>query len=153
MLNVFETQVKPKLRKFEECWIFTGCTFKNGYGRVRVGGKILRAHRIAYEAVFGVIPKNLEVMHKCNTKLCCNPNHLKVGTHAENMAYWAATGGTTAHAVGQAGLRGVYKENKSGNIYWTARDSEGNYLKRSKDFFEACCARKSWEIKSGHYLR
>ena len=148
--KIYELQVKPKLGLFEHCHVFRGALTSNGYGRVRAGNITLRAHRVSYSAFRGEIPQGMEVMHLCNTKVCCNPNHLKVGSHEENMAYWSMTGGTSKHAIGRAGLRGVYRENKNGNIYWTARDSDGNYLKRSKDFFEACCARKSWENSSGY---
>ena len=144
-LRIYQAQIQPKLRRFEECHIFGGAQTDNGYGKVRTQGKVVRAHRVAYIAHKGEIPQGLEIMHKCNTKLCCNPEHLEAGTHSQNMEYWSATGGTSNHAIGQAGLRGVYKEVKGSCVYWTARTSEGGYLKRSKDFFEACCARKAWE--------
>lgn len=55
-----------------------------GYGQVCHGGKVLYAHRVAYEAAHGPIPSGLVVRHKCDTKLCCNPDHLVVGTVKQN---------------------------------------------------------------------
>jgi hypothetical protein len=56
------------------------------YGQVRRGGKLLLAHRVAYAQSHGPIPPGLEVRHTCDNPPCCNPAHLLLGTHAENMA-------------------------------------------------------------------
>jgi hypothetical protein len=44
------------------------------------------ASRVAWELMNGVIPDGYDVMHKCDNPPCCNPNHLKLGTHLQNMA-------------------------------------------------------------------
>jgi hypothetical protein len=68
------------------CLIFTGSLNNNGYGWIGIGRKLFMAHRVAYELAKGPIPEGLEVMHACNRPACCNPDHLSLGTHAENMA-------------------------------------------------------------------
>ena len=45
-----------------------------------------RAHRLAYMLAVGEVPDGILVMHTCDTPLCVNPNHLELGTNADNMA-------------------------------------------------------------------
>ncbi len=68
-----------------ECIEFTGYKDRNGYGIVSVSGKNKRAHRVAYETAFGQIPAGLVVRHTCDNPSCVNPDHLRTGTHLDNM--------------------------------------------------------------------
>ena len=66
------------------CWLWTGGT--NGqYGELRVGQKIAKAHRVAFEMYVGPIPAGLEVDHLCRNTRCVNPAHLEPVTKAENV--------------------------------------------------------------------
>ena len=47
---------------------------------------MVRAHRLAYQLVHGPIPNAFQVCHTCDTPLCCRPDHLWLGTNAENQA-------------------------------------------------------------------
>lgn len=69
-----------------ECWPWTAARERFGYGRLNVGGRILKAHRLAYVEAYGEIPTGLHVRHKCDNPPCCNPAHLCVGTNANNRA-------------------------------------------------------------------
>jgi len=67
------------------CHIWHGF-LKEGYGRLYFGHKMHLAHRLAWEVKHGPIPKGLVVRHRCNVRRCCNPDHMVLGTRAENNA-------------------------------------------------------------------
>lgn len=69
-----------------ECWEWIGNRYVKGYGRFATGGRQYRANRFAYEIAVGQIPDGLWVLHHCDNPPCCNPNHLFLGVHADNMA-------------------------------------------------------------------
>ena len=66
------------------CILGKGETTRLGYVRIEIKGKKILAHRIAYEAFYGEIPKNLEIDHLCHNKACVNVNHLEAVTHQVN---------------------------------------------------------------------
>ena len=75
------------------CWLWLGAMSTSGYGNLRVDGRWLKAHRYAYELFCGAIPPELDgedvrgpcVIHSCDMPLCVNPDHLRIGTHVQNM--------------------------------------------------------------------
>jgi hypothetical protein len=67
------------------CWPYTGATRANGYGRLILRGKHELAHRMAYRFARGKIPDGLFVCHRCDNPPCCNPDHLFLGTHQDNV--------------------------------------------------------------------
>jgi hypothetical protein len=70
----------------EECWEWTGYRHEEGYGVFTVNSKQKKAHRLTWEFVFSPIPDGLEVCHKCDNPPCCNPSHLFLGTHVDNIS-------------------------------------------------------------------
>jgi hypothetical protein len=71
--------------KTDSCWLWTGAR-SEGYGAFTFDGKMWLTHRLLYTHCYGTIDPGLEVRHKCRPRNCCNPEHLELGTKAENMA-------------------------------------------------------------------
>lgn len=69
----------------DECWNWLGAKSRGGYGNVRFQNKFYRAHRLAYELENGPFGDGLLVCHRCDNPLCCNPNHLFLGTPKDNV--------------------------------------------------------------------
>ena len=68
-----------------DCMIWQGNVLSDGYGRVYVNGRPWRVHRLVVTLITGQpIPKGFVVCHTCDTPLCCNPDHLFLGTPREN---------------------------------------------------------------------
>lgn len=76
----------------DECWPWTAGLFSNGYGQFRVGRRKVRAHRAYFEKVVGPVPAGKILCHSCDNPRCCNPAHLRVGTHGDNAADRSARG-------------------------------------------------------------
>lgn len=70
----------------DDCWPWPGGRTLRGYGQLRIGTRLVRAHRAIYEAAVGPIPDGMVVRHRCDNPPCINPHHLELGTQADNMA-------------------------------------------------------------------
>lgn len=76
----------------DECWLWQGAFRGRGYGAFALNRKTLPAHRAAFHAATGIDPAGLLVCHSCDNPSCCNPAHLFLGTHTDNVRDMLAKG-------------------------------------------------------------
>ena len=85
----FEAKVdrRPGYGPHGQCHLWTAYKNRQGYGRLRVAGVSVPAHRLAWELTNGPIPLGMCVLHKCDNPECVNAaDCLFLGTQADNVA-------------------------------------------------------------------
>lgn len=83
-----KVEVKPDRLKRGLCWNWRASVDRWGYGQFKpvFGASPLRAHRVAWEIWSGQdVPDGMHILHSCDNPRCCNPEHLRIGTHQDNM--------------------------------------------------------------------
>ncbi len=92
LLPVSERQAREfwfkLLRPKDECWIWKGAKTIFGHGRVKIAGELQSTHRVAFSIAKGdelVSGRRSLILHSCDNPACCNPEHLRLGTHRENV--------------------------------------------------------------------
>lgn len=77
----------PKVDKSGSCWIWLAHKDPRGYGKFRLGGRAVLAHRASYEWANGPIPDGMMLDHRCRLTSCVNPGHLRLVTSKQNQEH------------------------------------------------------------------
>ncbi|HET8627441.1 MAG TPA: HNH endonuclease [Thermomicrobiales bacterium] len=92
----FISRFESRVDRSGDCHIWIGVRHRQGYGEISCGGKMLRAHRVAWEIANGQIPPEMCVCHACDNPSCVRTDHLWLGTQRENMRDAAKKGRVAA---------------------------------------------------------
>jgi hypothetical protein len=92
-----EAHFWSKVERSGACWPWGDYVRPSGYGQYFVNRQPVYAHRLAWQLTYGPIPAGLSVLHRCDNRRCCRPDHLFLGDHQANMADMVAKG---RHATG-----------------------------------------------------
>lgn len=133
---IYESHV---IRNASGCWGWNGVKAQAGYGKfhsLRVDGvrRPIHAHRFSYEINFGPIPEGLYVLHKCDNPECTRPDHLFIGTDADNSHDSIAKGRNSPPP--RSPKHFPNKERwKRGSAHYAARLTEADvkYVRSSKE--------------------
>ena len=80
----FDARTEPIV--WDGCLIWTGSLTKGGYGKIYAHGKIVSAHRFAWEKENGPIPEGFQIDHSCYNRACVNHEHLRLASSSQNNA-------------------------------------------------------------------
>lgn len=88
-----QTYIKKRIKidPISNCWEWNLSIHGTGYGILDRGTRAFKlcktelVHRVSFLVFHGPIPKPLVVRHRCNNKICCNPEHLELGTTHQNI--------------------------------------------------------------------
>lgn len=128
-----------------------------GYGLNSWKGKNIQAHRSMWLAVHDSIPEGLWVLHKCDNRRCCNPDHLFLGTAQDNMADMCAKG---RHAQGpklsKAVSDGWTPESRQAKSQWLSNRAQEIHNAKAQAAgvpldWKYCPKCQTWKPKDEYY--
>ena len=138
-----EARFWSKVNKTASCWLWTGGTYSNGYGKFAVGRKRPGPHVYSFVLHGGVIPTGHVVDHICMTPLCVRPDHLHAVTRKGNNEHMSG-----AQRNSKSGIRGVIYDDRFRRPWIaTAKSGDLKYVERFATCEEAEVAVSRWRAK------
>ena len=134
--KIFWSKTEPQ---HNGCIIFTPKSNVKGYGKLSYRGRIWRAHRLAWHLTFGHIPDGLCVCHKCDVRRCVNPDHLFLGTNADNFADMVAK---------DRHLKFAKARSQPGSLHGKAKLTEGQAIYIRNSSAATCVLAKRFDVNS-----
>ncbi len=78
--------VPPHAAELGPCWVWVAATDRYGYGAFKASGRKEKAHRYACRSAHGrPFGRANHVLHACDNRLCCRPDHIRWGTNKQNV--------------------------------------------------------------------
>ena len=115
-----------------ECWGWRGALCNGGYGCFTMNKRVKPAHRASWEIHNGPIPKGLWVLHKCDNKICSNPDHLFLGNAKENVHDMISKG---RNIRGELSCHAKLTSNDIINIRKEYLNKNATYLEISRKYY------------------
>lgn len=135
-------QAKVSIGLPDDCWPWTGSRNRDGYGQVMLEGKKQKAHRVVLAWKLGrPIKPGKQSMHTCDNPPCCNPDHLREGSHAENMEDSRQKGRSKPPVHTPENLAKMRANTPRGERHWTKQHPEQVPAGEANPF-----SKLTWEI-------
>jgi hypothetical protein len=129
------------------CWLWTACRDRYGYGRLSAEGRRYKAHRASWELHFGPIPEGKGVLHSCDNPPCVRPDHLFLGTQVDNIRDMIAKGRYVNGFKGKTSVRPLRSQCGRGHDY---TPENTGFAKAGNRFCKQCKALTERRWKDEH---